>query len=145
MTKGDTHFLVPSNRGTQRIDLGQFLTEYLSGLTDNFMLGYYTHLVADELWLQEIFSHPIAAGPVKARKQLLSLYYQDFQQLNRFLINQYALVPYDWDITPVAHATVNLNTLGQLWPNTTMISTKLMRVRYNYCNNLKWTTISPRS
>lgn len=69
---------------------------------------------ADELWLQEIFSHPIPAGPVKTRQQLLSLYYQDFQQLNRFLINQYALVLYDRDITPVAHATVNLNALGQL-------------------------------
>lgn len=68
LTKGDTHFLVPSNRGTQRIDLRQFLTQYPSSLTNNFMLGYYTHLVADELWLQDIFSHHIPAGPIGVRQ-----------------------------------------------------------------------------
>lgn len=114
LTKGDTHFLVPNNRGTQRIDLRQFLTQYPSSLTNNFMLGYYTHLVADELWLQDIFSHHIPAGPVGVRQQLLTLYYQDFQQLNRFLINQYALVPYERDITPVVPTTVNLDALRQL-------------------------------
>ncbi|MFO9689293.1 hypothetical protein ABMD20_02765 [Weissella confusa] len=91
MSKDETHYLVPSDRGTRRVDLQAFVQEHPNTLNDSFLLGYYTHLVADEVWLTDVFMKVIPPQDNPERSDKLARYYEDFQKLNPYLIHKYGL------------------------------------------------------
>lgn len=93
MSKDETHYLVPSNRGTRRIDLRAFLQEHPETLSDSFTLGYYTHLLADEVWLTDVFMKVVPPQDDPRRPAVLERYYEDFKKLNPYLVHKYGLQP----------------------------------------------------
>jgi len=93
MSKDETHYLVPSNRGTRRIDLRAFLQEHPETLSYSFTLGYYTHLLADEVWLTDVFMKVVPPQDNPRRPAVLERYYEDFKKLNPYLVHKYGLQP----------------------------------------------------
>ncbi|MHC8518758.1 hypothetical protein [Weissella confusa] len=93
MTKDETHYLVPSNRGTRRVDLRAFLQDHPETLSDPFTLGYYTHLLADEVWLTDVFMKVVPPQDDPRRPAVLERYYEDFKKLNPYLVHKYGLQP----------------------------------------------------
>lgn len=93
MTKDETHYLVPSNRGTRRVDLQAFLQEHPETLSDSFTLGYYTHLLAGEVWLTDVFMKVVPPQDDPRRPAVLERYYEDFKKLNPYLVHKYGLQP----------------------------------------------------
>lgn len=93
MTKDETHYLVPSDRGTRRVDLQAFLQAHPETLTDTFTLGYYTHLLADEVWLTDVFMKVVPPKDDPGRPAVLERYYEDFKKLNTYLVHKYGLQP----------------------------------------------------
>ena len=93
MSKDETHYLVPSNRGTRRINLRAFLQEHPETLSDSFTLGYYTHLLADEVWLTDVFMKVVPPQDDPRRPAVLERYYEDFKKLNPYLVHKYGLKP----------------------------------------------------
>ncbi|MBJ7689227.1 zinc dependent phospholipase C family protein [Weissella confusa] len=93
MTKDETHYLVPSNRGTRRVDLRAFLQDHPETLSDSFNLGYYTHLLTDEIWLTDVFMNVVPPQDDPRRPAVLERYYEDFKKLNPYLVHKYGLQP----------------------------------------------------
>ena len=93
MTKDETHYLVPSDCGTRRVDLQAFLQVHPETLTDTFTLGYYTHLLADEVWLTDVFMKVVPPKDDPGRPAVLERYYEDFKKLNPYLVHKYNLQP----------------------------------------------------
>ncbi|MCT0014361.1 hypothetical protein [Weissella confusa] len=93
MTKDETHYLVLSNRGTRRVDLRAFLQEHPETLSDSFNLGYYTHLLTDEVWLTDVFMKVVPPQDDPRRPAVLERYYEDFKKLNPYLVHKYGLQP----------------------------------------------------
>ena len=93
MTKDETHYLVPSNRGTRRVDLRAFLQDHPETLSDSFNLGYYTHLLTDEIWLTDVFMKVVPPQDDPRRPSVLERYYEDFKKLNPYLVHKYGLQP----------------------------------------------------
>ena len=54
--KGTSHFYAGTTKNyTRRIDYDSFFHKYESHIDSPFILGYYTHLIADDNWLSGFF------------------------------------------------------------------------------------------
>ncbi|MGG0185600.1 hydrolase [Bacillus rhizoplanae] len=73
---------------TRRIDYEAFLHKYKAYKNSPFILGYYTHLIADEMWLQGFYL-PWLKNRIDYDPNLLSLYHHDFKLLNGKLLHYY--------------------------------------------------------
>ncbi|PEZ02151.1 hydrolase [Bacillus sp. AFS018417] len=73
---------------TRRIDYEAFLHKYKAYKNSPFILGYYTHLIADEMWLQGFYL-PWLKNRIDYDPNLLSLYHRDFKLLNGKLLHYY--------------------------------------------------------
>lgn len=89
--KKATHFLSQKlDFNHQLIDMQTFLRTYHGKLTEPVVLGYYVHLLADELWLQEMYK-PNMVKDNKIIKSKAKSYYSDFAIFNKLLIESYDL------------------------------------------------------
>ncbi|WP_242225202.1 hydrolase [Bacillus cereus group sp. BfR-BA-01380] len=73
---------------TRRIDYEAFLHKYKVYKDSPFILGYYTHLIADDMWLQGFYL-PWLKNRIDYDPNLLSLYHHDFKLLNGKLLHYY--------------------------------------------------------
>lgn len=73
---------------TRRIDYEAFLHKYMAYKDSPFILGYYTHLIADDIWLQGFYL-PWLKNRIEHDPNLLSLYHHDFKLLNGKLLQYY--------------------------------------------------------
>ncbi|MGG0239789.1 hydrolase [Bacillus rhizoplanae] len=73
---------------TRRIDYEAFLPKYKTYRDSPFILGYYTHLIADDMWLQGFYL-PWLKNRIDYDPNLLSLYHHDFKLLNGKLLHYY--------------------------------------------------------
>jgi hypothetical protein len=89
--KSDTHFV--GNRfkygDGKRWEYGRFIVKYKEHITEPFMLGYLTHLVADEIWAMKSFFSGLEER-LKIDPQLYERYHQDFRLCNAKLNEKYA-------------------------------------------------------
>ncbi|MDH6365685.1 hypothetical protein M2139_002695 [Enterococcus sp. PF1-24] len=90
-----THFMVKRKDGEHDIFPEKFREKYLSHLSEAFYLGYYLHLLADEIWLKTIYKKYIIPVPSTSKETTLAKYYTDFHTLNTILINQFALKKFE--------------------------------------------------
>lgn len=96
--KSQTHFFTDREDGSHFIDLKRFQKKYHTELkTDSFALGYYIHLLSDDLWLRTMFYEYIRRHPKEDQAGLLKKYYHDFYILNSVLADYYQL---DTEIPP---------------------------------------------
>ncbi|MDP7977874.1 hydrolase [Bacillus multifaciens] len=84
-----SHFYTGSVKTyTRRIDYEAFLHKYKAYKDSPFILGYYTHLIADDIWLQGFYL-PWLKNRIEHDPNLLSLYHHDFKLLNGKLLQYY--------------------------------------------------------
>lgn len=88
--KQQTHFytLLPSGRKTY--DFMAFYNDYKDKLSDTLYLGYYFHLIEDDIFRQYLYYR---VGLLKRRgeKKLLDEIYSDYHKLNHLLCDKYGL------------------------------------------------------
>lgn len=84
-----SHFFVGDTSDYSRsIDYEAFIQKYNSHKHSNFILGYYTHLIADDLWLKGFFL-PWLKNRLDKDKEMLGRYHNDFRLLNGKLLRYY--------------------------------------------------------
>ncbi|WP_410982345.1 zinc dependent phospholipase C family protein [Bacillus cereus] len=87
--KEKSHFYAGTTKNyTRRIDYDAFLHKYESFIDSPFILGYYTHLIADDNWLNGFFL-PWLKNRIEHDTTILSLYHDDFKLLNAKLLHHY--------------------------------------------------------
>ncbi len=96
--KVKSHFL--DNENTDIPNLNKFLKKYKTNLNDDFVLGYYIHLLTDYLWFKyfmteisdENYIVKLDGTKVKCNGKMLLMYiYNDYTNLNIKLIDEYNL------------------------------------------------------
>jgi hypothetical protein len=89
--KSDTHFVGDRFKygNGKRWEYGRFIVKYREHITEPFLLGYLTHLVADEVWAMKSyfsgFEERLQNDPT-----LYERYHQDFRLCNAKLNENYA-------------------------------------------------------
>ena len=73
---------------SREIDYKGFLHKYSSQIENQYILGYFSHLIADEIWLKGFYL-PWLKNRMEANKEMLNLYHNDFQLLNAKLLQYY--------------------------------------------------------
>ena len=75
---------------TRHIDYKSFIRKYSSQAESHYVLGYYTHLIADDIWLRG-FNLSWLKNRMDANKELYHLYHNDFRLLNGKILEYYGL------------------------------------------------------
>ncbi|UNL86977.1 hydrolase [Priestia koreensis] len=91
--KAASHFFVGNEADFSRsVDYEGFLKKYDFYLPQHqdYLLGYYTHLIADDIWLRGFYL-PWLRNRMQAEHQIHSMYHRDFQLLNSKLLHHYEL------------------------------------------------------
>lgn len=88
-TKNESHFFIGEHQDFSRsVDYKGFLNKYSSQAESLYILGYYTHLIADEIWLKGFYL-PWLRNRMDADKEIHGLYHNDFRLLNGKLLEHY--------------------------------------------------------
>lgn len=89
--KNVSHFFVGKTVNyTRSVDYKGFLHKYQNHCSSYYHLGYYTHLIADDIWLKGFYL-PWLRNRIEKNSETLALYHQDFKVLNSLLIRHYQL------------------------------------------------------
>ncbi|WP_166541776.1 zinc dependent phospholipase C family protein [Paenibacillus lutrae] len=81
-TKNESHFFKGEAQDySRRVDYKGFLQKYNSQVESHFIWGYYTHLIADDIWLKGFYL-PWLKNRMEAKKEWYHLYHNDFRLLN---------------------------------------------------------------
>ncbi|WP_409342639.1 zinc dependent phospholipase C family protein [Paenibacillus sp. MBLB4367] len=87
--KDASHFFIGDVRDYSRsIDYKGFLYKYSSQEESHYILGYFTHLIADHIWLKGFYL-PWLRNRMEVNKEVLHLYHNDFRVLNGKLLEYY--------------------------------------------------------
>ncbi|BCC05735.1 MULTISPECIES: zinc dependent phospholipase C family protein [Bacillus cereus group] len=87
--KGTSHFYAGTTKNyTRRIAFNSFFQKYKAQMDSPFLLGYYTHLIADDNWLSGFFL-PWLKNRIENDETIAPLYYNDFKLLNAKLLHHY--------------------------------------------------------
>lgn len=87
--KNASHFFIGAVEDyTRSVDYNGFLHKYDSGEDNPYLLGYYTHLIADDIWLRG-FNLSWLRNRMNADEGLYKLYHNDFRLLNGKLLEYY--------------------------------------------------------
>ncbi|ESU31047.1 hypothetical protein G3A_18810 [Bacillus sp. 17376] len=70
------------------IDYKEFLHKYNSQAECHYILGYYTHLISDNIWLKGFYLSWLR-NRMEADDEILALYHHDFNLLNGKLLEYY--------------------------------------------------------
>ncbi|GGA24381.1 zinc dependent phospholipase C family protein [Psychrobacillus lasiicapitis] len=85
-----SHFFNGDVRDYSRsVDYKGFLHKYSSHLDNPYILGYFSHLIADDIWLKGFYL-PWLKNRMEENKEILTLYHNDFRLLNGKLLEYYA-------------------------------------------------------
>jgi hypothetical protein len=72
------------------IDYKGFLHKYSSQVDNYYILGYFAHLIADDIWLKGFYL-PWLRNRMESNKEIFDLYYNDFRLLNGKLLEYYGV------------------------------------------------------
>ena len=98
-TKIRSHFM---DEGHQEPNLDSFLAKYKNNLNDDFVMGYYIHLIADYYWFKYFIPETIQNGcpliktlegdkVILTDDDIIDYIYNDYTSLNIDLIDKYDL------------------------------------------------------
>lgn len=86
-----SHFRIPEEiMEYECVDLERFKSKYEHQITNDFVLGYYCHLITDNLWLKDAYKKYGHLG-LDERNQAVKLVYKDYWVLNTMLIDKFSL------------------------------------------------------
>lgn len=87
--KNRSHFFIGEAEDFSRsVDYKGFLHKYHSQLDHPYILGYYAHLIADDIWLRGFYLSWLK-NRMDADQDLYKLYHNDFRLLNGKLLEHY--------------------------------------------------------
>ncbi|WP_053366552.1 zinc dependent phospholipase C family protein [Bacillus sp. FJAT-27245] len=89
--KNASHFFVGDVKDfSRRVNYGGFLQKYRLHIEDNndYILGYYTHLIADDIWLRGFYQSWLK-NRMDADEGFYEYYHNDFRMLNGKLLEHY--------------------------------------------------------
>lgn len=87
--KNVSHFFIGNVKDyTRSIDYKGFLHKYSSHIESHYIIGYFTHLIADDLWLKGFYL-PWLKNRMDVDEGLYKLYHNDFRLLNGKLLEYY--------------------------------------------------------
>ncbi|WP_227396019.1 hydrolase [Jeotgalibacillus aurantiacus] len=87
--KDSSHFYRGDEQdGSRRIAHDEFFEKYMSHQASPFIQGYFTHLIADDLWLKGFYL-PWLRNRMEADSEVFVRYHRDFQLLNGKLLHHY--------------------------------------------------------
>ncbi|RDU35670.1 hydrolase [Neobacillus piezotolerans] len=89
--KNASHFFVGDAQDfSRRVDYEGFLQKYSMQVESKseYILGYYTHLIADDIWLRGFYL-PWLRNRMAADEGYYKLYHNDFRMLNGKLLDHY--------------------------------------------------------
>lgn len=87
--KDKSHFFLGDvNDYSRSIDFEHFLEKYYSIKHSYYILGYYTHLIADDIWLQGFYL-PWLKNRLENNNEIFTQYHNDFRLLNGKLLDYY--------------------------------------------------------
>lgn len=108
--KGGSHFFQGSHENyTRRIGYDAFLEKYSDDAHKNYILGYYSHLIGDDLWLTGFYI-PWLKNRIKLDSSIQEKYHHDFHLLNGKLAEYYGICQkslYSLEVSD--HTAVELN------------------------------------
>ena len=73
---------------SRSVDYKEFLNKYNSLVENPYILGYFTHLIADDIWLKGFYL-PWLRNRMEENEEILNLYHNDFRLLNGKLLEFY--------------------------------------------------------
>lgn len=97
-TKERSHFL--SHKEEDVPDIYTFLNKYKETLNKPFNMGYFIHLYTDKIWFAEFIKSKLYENCVKlidgsiikvSEKEIMNIIYNDYTNLNVYLLDQYDL------------------------------------------------------
>lgn len=112
--KMDSHFAKCNANGIFYTDYEAFYDKYLINQGSPFHIGYYFHLISDEIWLREIYFKKIKWLPPEEKKEAQQKYYRDFWRLNGKLIDHYSIELKQHFVEPVAIDEIDYRYLPAL-------------------------------
>ncbi len=87
-----SHFRIPkSERVTNYLDTNSFKSKYMKYNFDDLMLGYYCHLITDNLWLMDMYKRYVKNQSKEEKEQRSRQCYKDYKVLNGRLIKHFEL------------------------------------------------------
>lgn len=88
--KDESHFLayVPE-RKRKVVEFERFAKQYAGHMDDAYVQGYLTHLIADCIWLEGIWTQHVFVYPKEQHAAIIPGYYRDFRRLNGRLLAWY--------------------------------------------------------
>ncbi|WP_097149538.1 zinc dependent phospholipase C family protein [Ureibacillus acetophenoni] len=87
--KDDSHFYTGDVQEFNRsIDYQGFFHKYRSHIENQYILGYYSHLIADDIWLKGFYL-PWLRNRMETNKEIFQQYHNDFRLLNGKLLDYY--------------------------------------------------------
>ncbi|WYQ41580.1 hypothetical protein NST67_16660 [Bacillus sp. FSL W7-1321] len=99
-TRFNSHFMKQTCDGEYVIYFKKFFFKYNEEFDDDFVKGYYSHLIADKYWLEGPYKKYVRPKSLTKRKSVLKDFYHDYQILNSFLIEKYNLEKLTLKILP---------------------------------------------
>ncbi|MCI3921282.1 hypothetical protein MO973_13680 [Paenibacillus sp. TRM 82003] len=113
-SKSISHFARKDENGRIHADFRGFYAKYAPDEGKPFHLGYYYHLISDDLWLSRIYLDKIKPLPPERKQEAQAQYYRDFWRLNGKLIDHYSLRLSDLTVRPEAIDEINCRLLPEL-------------------------------
>ncbi|MDN4608658.1 zinc dependent phospholipase C family protein [Sporosarcina highlanderae] len=90
-SKDTSHFFAGDLKDYSRhVDYMAFLEKYQDASENLYVLGYFTHLIADDIWLKGFYL-PWLKNRMEADNEVFKRYHNDFQLLNGKLLEYYGL------------------------------------------------------
>ncbi|MCB2296194.1 zinc dependent phospholipase C family protein [Clostridium tagluense] len=88
-----SHFALPEEKRKVNnfIDYPIFIHKYLNNNRNDFFLGYYCHLISDEIWYSDIYTKYILANNENDILSRMELVYRDYRRLNGKVIQYYCI------------------------------------------------------
>ena len=88
--KTKSHYYEGSvDNGTRRVNYEGFIQKYKEQMKDEFILGYVVHLVADDVWMKDIYFKKDLKNRIDADPSVLEKWHADFRKLNSMLVGQF--------------------------------------------------------
>jgi len=89
-SKNTSHFFEGRlDDGTRFVNYKGFIEKYQADIQDDFMLGYLTHLISDDVWMKFIYFKHDFYNRLAADPELLGRWHEDFRKLNGKLIEKF--------------------------------------------------------
>jgi hypothetical protein len=89
LTKDQSHFYTGNVQDYSRsIDYKGFLRKYNSHVESHYIWGYFSHLIADDIWLKGFYL-PWLKNRMEANEEIMNSYHNDFRLLNGKLLVHY--------------------------------------------------------